>query len=198
MANYLQGQDVFDTAEASATQFNSDDMIGWADKETKRIRILDERENVLGYAEHWMNQEDGTKKRFVCTSFAAGEYCEQCATGDKASKRIVANAVLLSPDGKKIEKQGFIRQGYGNFWNTLKIIDEQLGGLTKSDYSITRQGSGLDTKYTIIPIPAEKIEVPAKKNLAERFGIDNVTQPQVSTPSVDETTVQGLSDIITT
>lgn len=49
---------------------------------------------------------------------------------------------------------GIIQQSISNFWHTLAVsCFKRFGTICDRDYEITREGNGLDTKYSIIPLP---------------------------------------------
>lgn len=53
---------------------------------------------------------------------------------------------------------GIIIQGWNNFWNQIDGFAMRYGSITDRDYLIERKGSGLDTRYHIIPMdPIEEL-----------------------------------------
>lgn len=59
-------------------------------------------------------------------------------------------------DGKTYTSRwfGLVQQGINNFWHTLAVsCFKRFGSIATMDYEITREGKGLDTKYSIIPLP---------------------------------------------
>jgi hypothetical protein len=63
-------------------------------------------------------------------------------------------------DGKMYPSRwfGIVQQGINNFWHTLAVsCFKRFGSIATMDYEITREGGGLDTKYSIIPLPEDPV-----------------------------------------
>ena len=51
---------------------------------------------------------------------------------------------------------GVVMQSVPNFWHTLAVsCFKRFGTICDRDYEITREGTGFDTKYSIIPLPED-------------------------------------------
>lgn len=81
-------------------------------------------------------------------------------------------------DGKTVKatyparKFEIVKQAHGNFWETVTAYFLRYGKtICDRDYEITRNGSGKDTSYTIIPVQGEKDkELPDVKAVQEHYG----------------------------
>lgn len=97
------------------------------------------RGDPFEFRQHWVGQ-----KSFVCN----GEGCEYCKKGIKAVFRFRIN-FIVNENGAytaKVFEQGWM------VYDQLRSIHGDYN-LEKTIIKITRQGSGTDTTYTILPLP---------------------------------------------
>jgi hypothetical protein len=94
---------------------------------------------------HWEEAIDGSKKRIVCI----GAKCPICKKGKTPQIRFQVK-VLDRADGevKILECGKQIISAIKNY-----AVDPEYGDPTKYDIKIKKEGSGRDTKYSILPSP---------------------------------------------
>jgi len=115
------------------------------------VRFLQDPEDWIGYYEHYMGS-DAEIRYLPCTE---GECCED-AEGSP-SYRYLANA-LITTDRKGGEVKALkIPKGLGE---SLGKMAHKFGTLLDRDYELSREGTGLDTRYSAIP------ETPSRLNLS--------------------------------
>lgn len=105
---------------------------------------------------HWEEADDGKRKKILCT----GSNCILCKNGSKVSHRY---QLLV------LDKHGWTKEeGYSDGEPKVKILDAgasiikaiqgyaldpDYGDPTKYDIKIKKEGSGKETKYTVIATP---------------------------------------------
>lgn len=100
--------------------------------------------------------------RATCTIEDEGRCygCERARAGDKefAQKRnYYINALVDFMDGEK-PKTMIVSRGMGSTFFAQLFEEAEEGGLTQSNYKITRRGSGTDTKWLLKPLKDELID----------------------------------------
>ena len=144
----------------------------WDPGETKIIRFLLEGDEIVLTALHEFVQcVDNTKRSFVCRR-EIGEECELCTNPDvkrrevaysiavwreavktegKTVFRTKTEEIEVDENGKKVKKVvpwvGILQQAPRNFWSWFWSAYDREGTLLNRDYSITRNGQGMETTY---------------------------------------------------
>lgn len=106
------------------------------------VRFL-ENEPFAVYDQHWIDRTEG-KRSFVCL----GDDCPLCTIlGDKARAKFAFNVLVLSDEEPNVQ----ILTAPPTFARQLRAAndDPRRGPLTKFYWSISRQGSGPQTTYTL-------------------------------------------------
>lgn len=115
---------------------------------------------------HWENALDGTKRKIVCL----GANCPLCKKGKVPMQRF--QVLAINRKTNKVE----ILEGGPKIFGEIKqyAVDPDYGDPTTYDFKIKKEGSGRETKYTVIAAPkksnltAEEISmVDASKSLAD-------------------------------
>ncbi len=84
---------------------------------------------------------------------------------------------------------GIVQQSVGNFWDQFDGYQRRYGTVVDRDYLVERQGDGLNTKYTIIPLdPVEGLRT--VEEVQEFYGYG---QPYPKRPGDDATAAERLS-----
>lgn len=110
------------------------------------VRFLTEPNEWVEYFEHYDEDE---KKFAPCT-----DDCMYCASGDdRPSQRYLANALDVA-EGKVIA----LRLAKTLASNIMKKY-ERFKTLLDRDYSLSREGTGFDTEYDVIPEPETKLKL---------------------------------------
>jgi hypothetical protein len=109
---------------------------------TQLVRFLDDAPFAI-YNQHWIDRTEG-KRSFVCL----GDECPLCITlGDKPRPKFSFNVIVLSQEEPAVQ----ILTAPPTLARQLKAANEdpRRGPLTKYYWSISRQGSGPQTTYTL-------------------------------------------------
>ena len=115
---------------------------------------------------HWEDTVDGTHKRIVCN----GPGCLICNAGHTPQKRF--QVLVIDRNDGEVK----ILEGGNAIFNQIKTyaMDTDYGDPRNYDIKITKNGSGRDTRYTVVPSPkqfplsdAEQKKVSETKTLAE-------------------------------
>lgn len=121
------------------------------------VRFLDDAP-FHSYYQHWVDRTEG-KRSFVCL----GEDCPLCViAGDKPRPKFAFNVLLLSEEDVTVQ----ILTAPPTLARQLRAASEdpRRGPLTKYYWSISRQGSGPQTTYTLDRVKAD--------DLAEEWELD--------------------------
>ena len=163
--------DTIDDFKKAAEGGGSSDFLKLKDKESVRVRFLQELDNsgsnfdeskgtALGVFEH-ANPESGTPK-FACTADELGK-CFGCelavkTKGWKKRARLYINASLRGTGGEP-SKVVIINQGLSNRSIGGPLIEYfgDLGTICDRDYKIKRNGEGLKTTYALMPLEPSKL-----------------------------------------
>jgi hypothetical protein len=139
-------------------------------EEGATYRFLHEPTDWLMYYEHYDSDRDDNK--FIpCV-----DGCEYCADGNRASKRMLANALDVDADRVVPLKLPV------SVATTLVKSYERRGTIMDRDYFLSREGTGLDTEYSV------DAEAPSKKNIAkyDLFDLEKVLLDAFSGTSDDD------------
>lgn len=144
-------------------------------EEHQLVRFLDDAPFAV-YQQHWIEREG--KKSFVCL----GDDCPLCITaGDKPRGKFAFNVLVVSEETPTVQ----ILTAPPTFARQLRAAndDERRGPLTKFYWSISREGVGPQTTYTLERVRAT--------DLAEEWGMDAEPIEQMVTSAVkyDESSV---------
>jgi hypothetical protein len=139
------------------------------------VRFLDDAPFAV-YQQHWIEREG--KKSFVCL----GDDCPLCTiAGDKPRGKFAFNILVVSDETPSVQ----ILTAPPTFARQLRAAndDERRGPLTKFYWSISREGVGPQTTYTLERVRAT--------DLAEEWGMDSEPIDALVASSVkyDESTV---------
>lgn len=138
----------------------------------------DEKQFWHDFAMHFIKSSDGTTKPaavYICSDKTFGKPCEVCEAAKKlmavstnddmtkqlkealSAQRYLLNVLHLT--GTEPEKVQTLEVGQGVFESICGLIGE-YGDITDlnegTDLKITRTGTGLDTKYTVMPAAKSK------------------------------------------
>jgi hypothetical protein len=143
---------------------NSDLYLKIKDKEKVKVIF---RGDPFEYDIHWF-----AKKSSLCE----GVGCRYCAENNKAKFRFKINAVVRGEDGKfvaKIFEQGPL------FYADLREIGKAGYEIEKTVLIISRDGTGLDTTYSVLP--AKDALTPLLENELEKVQLHNLADPGTGT-----------------
>lgn len=115
---------------------------------------------------HWEEALDGSKKKIICL----GTNCPICKKGKVPMQRFQVLAI-----NRKTNKVEILESGPKIFGEIKQYaVDPDYGDPTKYDFKIKKEGSGRETKYTVMASPkktdltAEEITmVDGSKNLSD-------------------------------
>jgi len=145
---------------------------------TNQIRIVGKPYQVNI---HWEKGLDGSNKKIICL----GANCPICKVGRVPMSRFQVLAINRATNKVEILEGG--PKIFGEFKNFA--LDPDYGDPTKYDFKIKKEGSGRETKYSVIAAPkksdltAEEIElINNSKSLGE------INQPK----TVEEIMTMGL------
>lgn len=127
----------------------SEDICAIASNTTKLVHVLlPDNEEPVSYWTHFIpNKKAGGSKGKVVIC-PGRDTCPACANGTyRTSRKHAINVWDYEEKGVKILEQG------NSVFQALKQIKEQIGTLTTVDISIKKMGKGLETTYSVIPIP---------------------------------------------
>lgn len=91
------------------------------------------------------------------------EKCDLCIAGEKPKFRFRVNFIMKEGNDyvAKVIEQGW------TFYETLRSLNESDYELEKYMMKITRQGSGMNTSYTIIPAPNGLLTSEVEKKVSQ-------------------------------
>lgn len=94
---------------------------------------------------HWEETIDGSKKRIVCS----GMGCPICKAGHVPQKKFQVLVIDRTDKGLKI------LEGGNSIFKQIRdyAMDMDYGDPTKYDIKIKKEGSGRETRYTVVPSP---------------------------------------------
>jgi hypothetical protein len=129
---------------------------------TNLVRILEP--SPYYFHEHWIELTAGPRKLYC-----SGENCLICKEGILAAKR------YYIPVWDYKSKSVKILEGGSQIFNGLKNyhMDPDYGNVTGYDIKIVREGTGIDTKYNIMPSPPKETTrelTPEMKESLEALG----------------------------
>lgn len=153
-------------AERPASKGSSRNYFKWAAGEEKVIRFLTDGEDILLAEMHeFVPCADGSKRSFVCRKEFDAD-CPICEEVPDSRRRQIGFGIALWRETKREKGQvvtvdhlnddgkayvGIIQQSPRNFWSFFWAAYDRYGTITDRDYSVNRQGSGVDTTYTAFP-----------------------------------------------
>ena len=130
---------------------------------------------------HWEKGIDGQNKKVICP----GSGCPICKAGKSPQMRYQIQ-VIDRADGKiKVLEQGT------TVFNAIKAyaIDPEYGDPSKYDIKIKKEGSGRDTKYSVVASPNKSSITPEEeKALAECKSLAEINKAK----TIDEIIQMGL------
>lgn len=99
------------------------------------------RGELYDFRTHWADNR---------STICPGSECEICKLGQKSKFRFRVNFIVKEDQDTYVAK--VIEQGW-TFYEVLRALNEGDYELEKYVMKVTRQGSGLNTSYTVIPLP---------------------------------------------
>lgn len=104
------------------------------------------------YYQHWINERPG-KKSFTCTN---DDTCPLCGIGDVARKKSCFSILNLSADEPTVEILTVSP-------TTAQILfrfsqDSKTGPLDRHYYSLSKTGTGPQTRFNVLPVRASHLE----------------------------------------
>lgn len=102
-------------------------------------------------------EEPKKAKRGVCVAVLRHE-----VRGEDGKLKVEDYFFEREVDGQKVPSRwfGIVQQGINNFWKPVTAIFRRYGSIAAVDLEITREGGGLDTDYSIIPIEHPELNNP--------------------------------------
>jgi len=125
------------------------DVLEIAPNTTKLAHVLlPDTEDPVSYWTHYIPNKSPTGPKGAVVICPGKSICPACASGTYRTKRVHAiNVWDYESKGVKI------LEGGNSIFQPLKQIRDQIGTLLSVNISIKRMGSGIDTTYSVIPIP---------------------------------------------
>jgi hypothetical protein len=134
---------------------------------------------------HWEKAVDGTTKKVICP----GAGCPVCKGGHVPMARYQVQ-VIDRADGK-IK----VLEGGPTIFNSIKsyAMDADYGDPTKYDMKVKKEGSGRETKYTIVAAPKKSDVKPEELKLMEESkSLEEVNKPK----TIEEIMQMGLEILV--
>lgn len=131
---------------------------------------------------HWEETNDGARKRVVCS----GANCPICAAGHAPQKKIQILAIDRKDGEVKILEQG------NSVFRQIKgyAMDEDYGPVDKYDIKIRREGSGKETRYTVLASPKKTSLTPEEQDKVDNFKpLSEINKPK----TLEELKEMGLA-----
>lgn len=116
-------------------------------KEGFTIRILEEPERWIDFYQHWND-----KRPYVCTRKHTGS-CVFCDEGISARRIFITNAVVID------EGETFVASLNKTVVEQLVNFYNKYGSLRDRDYTITKTGMGINTKYFVVPEDKDPLDL---------------------------------------
>ena len=131
---------------------------------------------------HWEETLDGSKKRIVCSE----TNCPICAAGHAPQKKIQILAIDRKDGKVKILEQG------NSVFKQIKgyAMDEEYGPVDKYDIKIRKEGSGKETRYTVLASPKKTPLTQEEQALVDDFKpLSEINKPK----TLEELKEMGLA-----
>jgi hypothetical protein len=143
------------------------------------------RGDPFEFKQHWLETE---QKSFNCQ----GDKCPECAKGNRPKFRFRINFVVRDQDKNYVAK---IFEHGSKFYKALKGLHEGGYDLERNIMSVTRQGKGTLTTYSILPVPNGAIsEIVDKAISAVKLNDLSNTKPERD-PGEDADDFSNIGDI---
>ena len=110
--------------------------------------LLPDTEEPVSYWTHYIPNKIPSGPKGAVVICPGKDVCPACASGIYRTKRVHAINVW-DYESKSVK----ILEGGNSIFQALKQIKEQIGTLLSVDISIKKIGTGMDTQYSVIPIP---------------------------------------------
>ena len=134
---------------------------------------------------HWEKTVDGSPKKIICP----GAECPICKAG-RSAKACYQVKVIDRNDGKVK-----VLEGGPTIFNAIKnyAVDPDYGDPTRYDMKIRKEGTGRDTRYTVVASPEKaKITDEELKLIEESKSIEEINKAK----SVEEIMQLGLECLV--
>jgi hypothetical protein len=145
---------------------------------TNQIRVVGRPYQV---SIHWENALDGTKRKIVCL----GAGCPLCKKGKVPMQRF--QVLAINRKTNKVE----ILEGGPKIFGEIKqyAVDPEYGDPTKYDFKIKKEGSGRETKYSVIPSPKKSDLTAEESSMVETSkSLEDINKPK----TIEELYTMGL------
>lgn len=120
---------------------------------------------------HWEETEDGSKKRIVCL----GVGCPICKAGHVPQKKY--QVLVIDRTDNKLK----ILEGGNSIFKQIKdyAMDPDYGDPSKYDIKIKKEGSGRETRYTVVAAP-KKSDLTSEENqlLSNAKSLSEINKPK--------------------
>jgi len=124
-------------------------MLEIAPNTTKLMHILlKDNEEPVSYWTHYIPSKVAKGPKGAVVICPGRDVCPACADGTFRTKRV--HAINVWDYENKTVK---ILEGGNSIFQALKQIKDQIGSLLTVDISIKKSGEGMNTKYSVVPIP---------------------------------------------
>lgn len=130
---------------------------------------------------HWEKGLDGSNKKVICP----GTGCPVCKAGHVPMARY--QIMVIDRTDNKVK----ILEGGPRIFSAIKdyAMDPDYGDPTKYDLKIKKEGSGRETKYTVLASPNKSDLTPAEKDAVDNSKtLTDINKPK----SIDEILQMGL------
>jgi hypothetical protein len=130
---------------------------------------------------HWENALDGTKRKIVCL----GKNCPLCKKGKVPMQRF--QVLAINRKTNKVE----ILEGGPKIFGEIKqyAVDPDYGDPTKYDFKIKKEGSGRETKYTVMAAPKKSDLTAEELTMIENSkSLSDINKPK----TIEEIYTMGL------
>lgn len=143
-----------------------------------RIRIVGKPSMV---ELHWEKALDGSTKKVICT----GAGCPICKKGHAPMKRYQIKVIDRTDGNVKI------LEGGTTVFNAIKAyaMDPDYGDPTKYDMKVKKEGSGRETRYTVVASPKKgELTEEETKKVDESKSLEEINKPK----TIEEIIQMGL------
>jgi hypothetical protein len=133
---------------------------------------------------HWEKAADGSTKKVVCP----GAGCPICKAGHAPMSRY---QVKVIDRGEKDEIKVKVLEGGPTIFNSIKAfaMEPEYGDPTKYDVKIKKDGSGRETKYTVVASPKKTDLTPEEVKAVETSKtLEEINKPK----TIEEIQTMGL------
>lgn len=160
---------------------------------TNKLRMIGEPREVWT---HWVQSANGGKGlSIVCLGKGKCPMCDKLAydkannvkTKDRIQRQFVINVFNRTTNRVELLQKG------KNIFESLAVMNREMGDITTYDVNIVKTGQGLETKYQVLPVLNSKDAIPEGLELYNLTDVTKQLSEEVVTLLMNGMTLEEVS-----